>query len=257
LIAAAPVLPKIAKRMVRMDPTSPESQPQPQHHHPVPPGLVRFYGLFAVLFVLLPEWMADLRQMSRNVRIQAREVDRDRLSITLRRRLEARRRRALKTTGGLANPELTKVHPLSRSARLARSRVQWRLTGARAALWVALGAGLVWGANQLRPLPRLSLPQVLPPQAGRSEQPTPSAVAAVPVGQLRLQSSGPSWVEVRSLAGPRLYAAILDGQVQLPLGRGVKVLAGRPDLVRVYRAGHQPKMLGRIDQIAWVVFQVP
>jgi hypothetical protein len=64
-------------------------------------------------------------------------------------------------------------------------------------------------------------------------------------------------VEVRSLAGPRLYAAILDGQVQLPLGRGVKVLAGRPDLVRVYRAGHQPKVLGRIDQIAWVVFQVP
>ena len=40
--------------------------------------------------------------------------------------------------------------------------------------------------------------------------------------------------------------------VLLPLGRGVKVLAGRPDLVRVSVAGQRPKVLGRIDQIAWV-----
>jgi hypothetical protein len=59
-------------------------------------------------------------------------------------------------------------------------------------------------------------------------------------------------VEVRSLEGETLYAAILQGQVLLPLGRGVKVLAGRPDLVRVSVADQRPKVLGRIDQIAWV-----
>jgi hypothetical protein len=59
-------------------------------------------------------------------------------------------------------------------------------------------------------------------------------------------------VEVRSLEGETLYGAILQGQVLLPLGRGVKVLAGRPDLVRVAVAGGRPKVLGRIDQIAWV-----
>jgi hypothetical protein len=32
---------------------------------------VRLYGLLAVLFVLLPEWMADLRQRSRHGQVQA------------------------------------------------------------------------------------------------------------------------------------------------------------------------------------------
>jgi len=192
----------------------PEQEPehQPDHHHPVPSGLVRLYGLLAVLFVLLPEWMADLRQMSRHGRSQDQALDRDRPSVTV-----------------------------SRSAQQSSPRAQWLLTGARTALWVGLGAGLVWGANQLRPFPQLS------------EHAAPLPVAGVPGGQLRLQSSGPSWVEVRSFEGQTLYGAILQGQVLLPLGRGVKVLAGRPDLVRVSVAGQQPKVLGRIDRIGWVL----
>ena len=63
-----------------------------------------------------------------------------------------------------------------------------------------------------------------------------------------------SWVEVRGLNGDNLYGAILQGQVLLPLGRGVKVLAGRPDLVRVSVAGERPKVLGRINRIEWVLF---
>lgn len=31
---------------------------QPRHLHPLPRGLVELYGLLAVLFVLIPEWMA-------------------------------------------------------------------------------------------------------------------------------------------------------------------------------------------------------
>lgn len=204
-----------------------QSDEHPDHHHPVPSGLVRLYGLLAVLFVLLPEWMADLRQMSRHGRAQAHGEERDRPSITQ-----------------------------SRSAQQASPLAPWLATGARTALWVGLGAGLVWGSNQLRPLPQLSLPQGPLSQAGPSEQASPLPVAAVPGGQMRLQSSGPSWVEVRSLEGQTLYGAILQGQVLLPLGRGVKVLAGRPDLVRVSVAGQRPKVLGRIDQIAWVAVPV-
>ena len=34
--------------------------PKPQRKlHPLPRGLVELYGLLAVLFVLVPEWMAD------------------------------------------------------------------------------------------------------------------------------------------------------------------------------------------------------
>jgi hypothetical protein len=254
------VLRKIAKRMAPMDRAFPVSQPrsaphlEPEqqsdeqpHHHPVPSGLVRLYGLLAVLFVLLPEWMADLRQLSRNVRIQAHEVDRDRLSITLRRRREARRRRPLKGKGALTNPDLAQAIPASRSVQQPHARPQWPVTVGRAALLVGVGAGLVWGANQLKTLPRLPLPQ-----AGSSGQAERTPAAVVPAGQLLLQSSGPSWVEVRGLDGETLYGAILQGQVLLPLGRGVKVLAGRPDLVRVSVAGERPKVLGRIDQIAWV-----
>ncbi len=200
-----------------------QSDEHPGHHHPVPSGLVRLYGLLAVLFVLLPEWMADLRQLSRNGRIQAHAVDPDRLSVTL-----------------------------SRSVQQSSPRAQWPVTVGRAALLVGVGAGLVWGANQLGPIPRLSLPRLSLPQAGSFDRAERSPRVGVPVGQLRLQSSGPSWVEVRGLDGETLYAAILQGQVLLPLGRGVKVLAGRPDLVRVSVASERPKVLGRIDQIAWV-----
>jgi hypothetical protein len=236
LVAASEVLRKIAKRMVPMDrelpvsqprsasPEAPEQQPdqkpdqQPEHHHPVPSGLVRLYGLLAVLFVLLPEWMADLRQLSRQGRDQAHGADRDRLSVTL-----------------------------SRQAQQSGSGSQWPVTVGRAALLVGVGAGLVWGANQWRPLAQTGSSQAVP-----SNQASPLAVAGMPAGQLKLQSSGRSWVEVRSLEGETLYAAILQGQVLLPLGRGVKVLAGRPDLVRVAVAGEQPRVLGRIDQIGWV-----
>ena len=201
----------------------PEQQPQEQpeehpHHHPVPSGLVRLYGLLAVLFVLLPEWMADLRERSRHGQVQAHGIDCDRPSLSV---------------SGLAHQP--------------SPRGQWPVTVGRAALLVGVGAGLVWGVNQLRPLS-----QWFPPQDGPSRQAEPLPGAGVPVGQLRLQSSGPSWVEVRSLEGETLYGAILQGQVLLPLGRGVKVLAGRPDLVRVAVAHQRPKVLGRIDQIAWV-----
>jgi hypothetical protein len=36
----------------------PSGQDPPRRLHPLPPGLVELYGLLAVLFVLVPEWMA-------------------------------------------------------------------------------------------------------------------------------------------------------------------------------------------------------
>lgn len=35
-----------------------EPEAPPRHLHPLPKGLVELYGLLAVLFVLVPEWMA-------------------------------------------------------------------------------------------------------------------------------------------------------------------------------------------------------
>ena len=240
--------------------------PGPDHHHPVPSSLVRLYGLFAVLLVLLPEWMADLRQMSRNVRVQARgELDQDRLSLTLRRRLAARRRRELKAKASPDHPPVALAAAVSAAGPAAspipspQRQPQRQGVGrgwqamAQAALLVGVGAALVWGANQIK----------LATSSRGAFSPRPGAVAGggagaafspVPAGQLRLESPQPSWVEVRTLEGRTLYAAILKGRVQLPLGGGLKVLAGRPDLVRASRGAELPQPLGTIDRITWVVF---
>jgi hypothetical protein len=34
-------------------------EPEPRRLHPLPRGLVELYGLLAVLFVLVPEWIAE------------------------------------------------------------------------------------------------------------------------------------------------------------------------------------------------------
>jgi len=41
-----------------MPPQGPPTDPEPRQLHPLPRGLVELYGLMAVLFVLVPEWMA-------------------------------------------------------------------------------------------------------------------------------------------------------------------------------------------------------
>ena len=46
--------------VVTLDPNSnpPEQRLSPRQLHPLPKGLIELYGLLAVLFVLVPEWMA-------------------------------------------------------------------------------------------------------------------------------------------------------------------------------------------------------
>ncbi len=39
-------------------PEGSQPEPPPRQLHPLPKGLVELYGLLAVLFVLVPEWMA-------------------------------------------------------------------------------------------------------------------------------------------------------------------------------------------------------
>lgn len=108
--------------------------PKPQRKlHPLPRGLVELYGLLAVLFVLVPEWMADgalsglragqgdsalpittsawqrvpelklasmnlreLRQLARELRLWGYgRLNREQLSGCLLRRIQARRGKAL------------------------------------------------------------------------------------------------------------------------------------------------------------------
>jgi hypothetical protein len=70
-----------------------------------------------------------------------------------------------------------------------------------------------------------------------------------------LQSSQPSWLEVRNAAGVTLFRGTFTGEKRFPMGEGLKVLAGRPDLVTATAGSQAPRSLGRIDQVVWRSFR--
>lgn len=86
--------------------------------------------------------------------------------------------------------------------------------------------------------------QALP--AGAASQAAPETLV--------LQSNQPSWLEVRNASGVTLFRGTFTGEKRFPMGQGLKVLAGRPDLVSATAGGQGPRSLGRIDQVAWRTF---
>ncbi|PZV03791.1 MAG: hypothetical protein DCF23_08350 [Cyanobium sp.] len=127
---------------------------------------------------------------------------------------------------------------------------------------IACGAAAVLGftlndraRHQTTPTPNR---QEAAGQALVAASPTPRAsaenVQTTAAGQISLSSAEPSWLEVRDLAGQSLFRGTLNGSRQFPLGSGVKVIAGRPDLVQVQVGQAPARPLGRIDQVSWLRF---
>ena len=94
-------------------------------------------------------------------------------------------------------------------------------------------------------------------------KPTPDeTVAATPKPQpktLELSLSEPVWMSVRELVGQKqLFEGLMQpGPHSFPLGTGVQVLAGRPDLVMAHIGDQPAKALGSIETIQWVTFKPP
>ena len=91
---------------------------------------------------------------------------------------------------------------------------------------------------------------------------TDAAVAATPKPQpttLDLSLSEPVWMSVRQLVGQKqLFEGLMQpGPHSFPLGTGVQVLAGRPDLVMAHIGDQPAKALGSIETIQWVTFKPP
>ncbi|MCP9833565.1 MULTISPECIES: helix-turn-helix domain-containing protein [unclassified Cyanobium] len=83
--------------------------------------------------------------------------------------------------------------------------------------------------------------------AGAPSQEAPEALV--------LQSNQPSWLEVRNANGVTLFRGTFTGEKRFPMGQGLKVLAGRPDLVTATAGSQGPRSLGRIDQVVWRSFK--
>ena len=73
-------------------------------------------------------------------------------------------------------------------------------------------------------------------------------------GVLLLRSDEPSWLEVRNGSGQVLFSGMLEKEARFRLGEGLRVLAGRPDLVTAAVGGEAPRRLGRISEVGWQDF---
>lgn len=127
-----------------------------------------------------------------------------------------------------------------------------RILGGAALLAGVAAAGL-WAWPQLQLPARRPAPgrQPSPAWAARPSQPRPAAQPAV----LLLRASQPSWLEVHSLNHHVLFKGTFQGERRFPIGQGLRVLAGRPDLVSASVGDAAARPLGRIDQIRWLTFQ--
>ena len=150
-------------------------------------------------------------------------------------------------------PETRRPWPIQAIGRLALA------TG----IVAALGAGGTAGWQQWQRLQaaRPAQPTTLAPAtpAATTAASTPKASNRQPLtsSQLLLRSSQPSWLEVKQEGGASLFRGSFKGEKSFPLGSGLRVLAGRPDLVQAQLGNGPAKPLGRIDQVRWRQFKAP
>ena len=104
-------------------------------------------------------------------------------------------------------------------------------------------------SKQAKPAPAAKLEQqVKLPLAPGQEDAT---------NKLVLVASGVSWLEVKTVGGQSLFRGNFSGERSFPLGQGLRVLSGRPDLVSVRLGNAKPQRLGPIEQVIWRSFRVP
>ena len=84
-----------------------------------------------------------------------------------------------------------------------------------------------------------------------------SSPAAANQMSLNLQAAEASWLEVRSGSGVLLFRGFFNGARRFPLQAGLRLLAGRPDLIEVSGASHPARKLGPISAVVWYSFPAP
>ncbi len=118
---------------------------------------------------------------------------------------------------------------------------------------------------------RSRAPQLATPAEVEAPAPEPAAEASAPgpdaetpaatpsPGSLRLRARGDCWVEVQTLDGRRLFMGMLIGDEErsLALGEGLRLLAGRPDLLEVAAGTDDFRTLGSIEAVEWTTFVPP
>lgn len=140
------------------------------------------------------------------------------------------------------------LRPTARGLRVNIPRRLPRPLGWSAAGIAVLGL-LLWSVKpwiQLQPMAQLA--GFLNPKSGNDR--------SIGADQLQIISTG-SWLEVQDASGNPLYAGILEGERRFKIGPGLRLAAGRPDLV-TYRIGNRPiAVLGPIEAVGWRTLKSP
>jgi cytoskeleton protein RodZ len=153
-----------------------------------------------------------------------------------------------------------KVAELTQHAPTSPAQTSGRLAITAAILVVLSAAGAAgwqqWQRHQARPTQPQAQPQLLTEisPANRSRD---KGSGSLEPDQLQLTSSKPSWLEIKTKTGTTLFRGTFTGKRSFPLGQGLEVLAGRPDLVRTQIGGGAAQPLGPIDQVRWRSFRAP
>ena len=143
------------------------------------------------------------------------------------------------------------TRPAQTSGRLAiTAAILVALSGAGAAGWQQ------WQRHQARPTQPQAQPQLLS-EISPAHRSKDRKSGSLKPDQLQLTSSQPSWLEIKTKTGTILFRGTFTGERSFPLGQGLEVLAGRPDLVRTRIGGGAAQPLGPIDQVRWRSFRAP
>ncbi len=140
------------------------------------------------------------------------------------------------------------------------------------AVGVAAGSVALWQQWQGRQLtatlakpvltkPVLTKPVQTNPVQTQQAQATAKDQALTPAktgaSSLTLSSSSNTWLEVKTLKGKQLFRGDFKGRQGFPLNEGLRVLAGRPDLLLVQVGGTTARPLGSISEVTWQTFAAP
>ena len=212
----------------------------------------------------LPELVFVIAQLRRVAVIL--EMDAEEAVAALRASAPARSAGITAAPAGPRRPDVPlRQAPFHRrgSPPTAGSRTAWPLLAGSFMLLgtAAVGLGVLWHRGATAPSgtgqpTTLSRADFAATAGGANSSPAPATRAPAPAGsgRLLLRSKEPSWLEVRDSRGATLFAGTLVGEKSFPLGLGLRVMAGRPDLVRAELAGQDPRVLGSIDQVIWRSF---
>jgi len=91
-------------------------------------------------------------------------------------------------------------------------------------------------------------------QEAQTKQALATGRQPAPVTTLSLSSAKGTWLEVKTLKDKQLFRGDFKGRQVFPLNEGLRVLAGRPDLVLVQLGAKAQEPLGTISKVQWQTF---